>query len=126
MRVTIDGARLTALLRVVAVPVLFVGETFVTKPEPTETELLAELGAFAASALCGPGARVAPLGTRPSLAARIRFRVRRPAQLHVRRWLLAADARVSEVLGGAVRIQTASGRGTEAVVVLPRHGNGLS
>lgn len=76
MTVTIDGDRPTALLRVVAMPVLFVGETFVTKPEPTETEFLAELGAFAAPALCDPGARVAPLGTRPSLAARIRFHLR--------------------------------------------------
>ena len=51
MRVTVDGDRLTALLRVVAVPVLFVGEAFVTKPEPTETEFLAVLGVFAAYAL---------------------------------------------------------------------------
>ena len=51
MRGTFDGDRLTALLRVVAVPVLFVGEAFVTKPEPTETEFLAVLGVFAAYAL---------------------------------------------------------------------------
>lgn len=46
----LDGDRLTALLRLVAVPVLFVGEAFVTKPEPTETGFLVVLGAFAAYA----------------------------------------------------------------------------
>jgi two-component system NarL family sensor kinase len=42
-----DAERLTALLRIVAVPVLLVGEAYVSKPEPTEPQFLALLAAFA-------------------------------------------------------------------------------
>ena len=43
--------RLTAILRIVAVPVLFIGEEFVTKPEPTEQEFYGVLGLFAVYAI---------------------------------------------------------------------------
>ena len=46
----LDGDQITAWLRVVAVPVLLIGETFVTKPEPTESEFVVVLGFFAAYA----------------------------------------------------------------------------
>jgi two-component system, NarL family, sensor kinase len=42
-----DAERLTALLRIVAVPVLLVGEVYVPKPEPTEGWFLVVLAAFA-------------------------------------------------------------------------------
>jgi two-component system NarL family sensor kinase len=47
----LDPERLTAWLRVVAVPVLLVGEEFIAKPEPTEAEFLVVLGLFAAYAI---------------------------------------------------------------------------
>jgi two-component system NarL family sensor kinase len=42
-----DAERLTALLRIVAVPVLLAGEVYVPKPEPTEGWFLLVLAAFA-------------------------------------------------------------------------------
>jgi two-component system NarL family sensor kinase len=46
-----DAERLTALLRIVAVPVLIVGEVYVPKPEPTEGRFLVVLAVFAAYSL---------------------------------------------------------------------------
>jgi two-component system NarL family sensor kinase len=43
----IDAERLTALLRIVAVPVLLAGEVYVPKPEATEGQFLVVLAAFA-------------------------------------------------------------------------------
>ena len=42
-----DAERLTALLRIVAVPVLLVGEVYVPKPEATEGWFLVVLAVFA-------------------------------------------------------------------------------
>jgi two-component system NarL family sensor kinase len=42
-----DAERLTALLRIVAVPVLLAGEVYVPKPEPTEGRFLVVLAVFA-------------------------------------------------------------------------------
>jgi two-component system NarL family sensor kinase len=42
-----DAERLTALLRLVAVPVLLVGEVYVPKPEPTEGRFIVVLAVFA-------------------------------------------------------------------------------
>ena len=42
-----DAERLTALLRLVAVPVLLVGEVYVPKPEPTERAFIVVLAVFA-------------------------------------------------------------------------------
>jgi two-component system NarL family sensor kinase len=47
----LDAERLTALLRIVAVPVLLIGEVYVPKPEPTEGRFLVVLALFAAYAL---------------------------------------------------------------------------
>jgi two-component system, NarL family, sensor kinase len=46
-----DADRLTALLRLVAVPVLLVGEVYVPKPEPTEREFFVVLAVFTLYAL---------------------------------------------------------------------------
>jgi two-component system, NarL family, sensor kinase len=46
-----DAESLTALLRIVAVPVLLVGEVYVPKPEPTEGRFLVVLALFALYAL---------------------------------------------------------------------------
>ena len=46
-----DADRLTALLRIVAVPVLLVGEVYVPKPEPSEAEFYVVLSVFTVYAL---------------------------------------------------------------------------
>jgi len=46
-----DADRLTALLRLVAVPVLLVGEVYVPKPEPTEEQFFVVLAVFTLYAL---------------------------------------------------------------------------
>jgi two-component system NarL family sensor kinase len=46
-----DAERLTALLRLVAVPVLLVGEVYVPKPEPTEGQFFVVLAVFTLYAL---------------------------------------------------------------------------
>ena len=46
-----DAERLTALLRLVAVPVLLAGEVYVPKPEPTEGRFIVVLAVFALYAL---------------------------------------------------------------------------
>ena len=42
-----DAERLTALLRIVAVPILLVGEVYVPKPEPSEGRFFVVLAVFA-------------------------------------------------------------------------------
>ena len=46
-----DAEQLTALLRIVAVPVLIVGEVYIPKPEPSDTRFFTVLALFAAYAL---------------------------------------------------------------------------
>src|SRR5262249_19245994 len=51
MTALLDGEVLTALLRVVAVPVLLFSEIYVAKPEPTEVRFYVALAAFAVYAM---------------------------------------------------------------------------
>jgi two-component system NarL family sensor kinase len=51
MNALLDGEVLTALLRLVAVPVLLLGEIYVAKPYPTQNRFIVVLGAFAAYAV---------------------------------------------------------------------------
>ena len=74
-----DAERLTALLRIVAVPVLLVGEVYVPKPAPSEGRFYVVLAVFTLYALgtlavcaLGPAGRQAL-----AVAGRRRHRVRR-------------------------------------------------